>query len=294
MNKARHQPPLPRFVNRNRELQIIRKGSSQAYWGDLYHFLVTLSWLGFFGLIALLYIITNAIFAVAYLLGGDCIANAQPGSFTDAFFFSVQTMATIGYGAMSPRTPYANLIVTIEALVGLIGVAMVTGLAFARFSLPTARVLFSNIAVIAPYNGVSTLMFRAANQRHNQIMEAQIRLTLARNEVTAEGQLMRRLYDLKLVRSRTPIFALTWTVMHPIDESSHFYGMTAADLAQDEFELIVTLIGIDTTVAQTIHARHSYLAQEIFWDSNFVDILSVTSDGKRVIDYSRFHDVMPI
>lgn len=283
--------PMPRFVSRSGMFNIIRKGESQFDWSDLYHLFLTLSWLGFFGLIGLLYITTNAFFALVYLAGGDCIGNAQPGSFIDAFFFSVQTIATIGYGGMYPRTTYANLVVTIEALIGLIGVAMVTGLAFARFSRPTARVLFSNVAVIAPYNGVPTLMFRAANQRHNQILEAQIRLTMARNEVTTEGHFMRRLHDIKLIRSRTPIFALTWTVMHALNETSPLYGVTPEELAESQTELIITVIGIDTTVSQTVHARHSYIAEEILWDTEFVDILSLAPNGRRVIDYTRFHEV---
>lgn len=287
----RHQT---RLVGQNGQfnLNIVRLGSSPLGFSDLYHQLLTLSWCGFFCRIALLYVISNALFALVYLAGGDCIANAQSGNFKDAFFFSVQTMATIGYGAMYPRTSYANIVVAVEALFGLLGVAMITGLAFARFSRPTARVLFSSVAVIAPQNGVPTLMYRTANQRYNQILEAQQRLTLLRDEFTAEGQFMRRFYDLNLVRSRTPIFALTWTVMHVIDESSPLYGLTAEDLVNHQIEILVTMTGIDETVSQTIHARHSYVAGEILWNMRFVDILSKSPDGGRAVDYNRFHDVI--
>lgn len=291
--KQRSSSPL-RFVRWDGKTDIIRKGSSNSFKTDLYHWLLNLKWPYFLGLICLLYIASNVLFALAYLVEKDSIQNARPGSLLDAFFFSVQTMATIGYGAMYPRTPYANAIVALEALVGLLGVAMVTGLAFARFSVPTAKVMFSNFAVVAPQNGVPTLMMRAANRRRNSIVEAQVRLTLARNEYTEEGESMRRLHDLTLIRNRTPIFALSWTAMHPIDENSLLYGATPESLAKDEVELIITLTGIDETVSQTIHARYSYVAEEILWNMRFVDILGKTPDGRRYVDYGRFHEVKPV
>lgn len=286
----KNQPPKNSLISRIALNQVIRKGVHRFSWRDLYHLLLVLSWPQFLLAIFGLYIVSNILFAFVYLAGGDCIANARPGSFSDAFFFSVQTMATIGYGGMSPQTSYANAIVTIEALIGLLGVAMVTGLAFARFSLPSARLLFSKVAVIAPHNGIPTLMFRTANQRRNFVLEAEIRVTLVRNETTTEGQFMRRFYDLELVRSRTPIFALSWMVMHPITEKSLLYGVTPDSLVADEMEIIVTLTGIDETVSQTIHSRYAYTAQEILWNAHFVDIISKLPDGRRVVDYTRFHD----
>lgn len=203
-------------------------------------------------------------------------------------------MATIGYGAMYPSTLYANIIVTMEVLVGLLGFAMATGLMFAKFSRPTARVLFSRVATVAPFNGMPTLMFRTANLRRNQILEAQIQANLVRNEVTAEGQSMRRFYDLKLVRSRTPLFSITWTVMHTIDERSPLYGATTDSLVKAQAEIVITLTGLDETVSQTIHTRHSFPAQKILWNMRFVDILSRTPDGLVSIDYDHFHDVVPL
>ncbi|MBW4619474.1 MAG: ATP-sensitive inward rectifier potassium channel 10 [Cyanosarcina radialis HA8281-LM2] len=293
--RKKHRPsPTGRWLNRDGQVSTIRKGLPRFSWSDLYHLLLTLSWTTFLLLVSLLYLISNTLFAIAYLAGGDCIQNARPGSFTDAFFFSVQTMATIGYGSMFPQTDYANAIVTVEALVGLLGVAMVTGLAFARFSMPSARVLFSRVAIIAPYDRVQTLMFRVANERRNLIVEAQMTVTLVRNEVTAEGQFMRRFHDLPLVRQRTPVFAFTWTVMHPIDPRSPLYGMTPETIAEQEAEIVVTMTGIDETVSQIVHSRHSYTAQEIMWNMRFVDILSRTPEGRRAIDYTRFHDFVPI
>ncbi len=294
MNKSRSHHAQVRLVSPDRHINIIRIGVSRWDWDDLYHLLITLSWPKFFGLITLLFILTNTLFAIAYLAGGDCIQNAEPGAFKDVFFFSVQTMATIGYGTMSPNTLYANGIVAIEALVGLLGVAMITGLAFSRFARPTAKVLFSRIAVIAPYNGIPTLIFRVANQRYNQILEAEIAVTLARDEITAENQSMRRFYDLNLIRRKSPIFALSWTVMHPIDDSSPLYGFTTEELAQEQVELLVTLTGLDETVSQVIHARHSFIASEILSNMRFVDIISVLPDGRRCVNYHVFHDVIPL
>jgi inward rectifier potassium channel len=296
MKINRNRLPQIRLVGRKGQfsLNVVRLGVSRLHFADLYHWLLTLSWPRFFVFIWLSYVLTNSLFALAYLAGGDCIANARPGSFKDAFYFSVQTMATIGYGSMYPRTDYANTIVCIQALFGLWGVAMVTGLAFARFSRPTARVIFSRVAVITSFNGVSTLMYRTANQRFNQILEAQQRVTLIRDEATSEGDYMRRFYDLQLIRSQSPIFALTWTVMHAIDENSPLYKLTAKDLVEQQVEIVVTLTGLDETVSQTIHARHSFVASEVLWDMRFVDIISRTPEGKRVVDYTRFHEVEPV
>src|SRR5208337_4984173 len=157
--------------------------------------------------------LANAAFALVYVLGGDSIENARPGSFTDAFFFSVQTMATIGFGKMVPRTGLANVLVTLESLVGLLGLAIATGLVFAKFSRPTARVLFSRVAVISPWDGVRSLMFRMANERDNRIIEAQVHVVLMRNEATAENVLVRRVHDLALLRHNNPSFALSWTAI---------------------------------------------------------------------------------
>ena len=281
-------------ANGNDHFTFVRFGSRKFHWGDLYHLLLRISWPGFLGIVVVAYLITNACFALAYLAGGDGIANAKPGSFLDAFFFSVQTMASIGYGAMYPKTLYTNFLVTIEALVGLIELAMTTGLMFARFSIPTARVMFSRVVVIAPFNGVPTLMFRAANQRHNQILEAQLRVSLVRNEVNLEGQSMRRIYDLTLVRNQTPIFGQTLTVMHPIDEHSPLYNVTQQALVESDVAIVVILTGIDETVSQTVHARHIYSAQDILCNMTFVDLFFKLPDGRRAIDYSHFHDVRPL
>jgi inward rectifier potassium channel len=291
--KKRRLPSIVQIVRQNGRLNIVGMGKWYSYWRDPYHLMLTLPWSGFLALTVLGYVVANALFALAYLAGGDGIENARPGNFLDAFFFSVQTMASIGYGVMHPRTVYTNVLVTVEALTGLMGLAVGTGLMFARFSRPTARVIFSRVAVITSYEGVPTLMFRAANQRRNQILEAQIRVGLGRDEVSVEGQSMRRVYDLNLIRSQNPLFSLSWTAMHRIDEQSPLYGVTPESLDKAEATLVVTLSGLDETVLQTIHARHTYASRDILWNMRFVDIISKTKDGNRFVDYSRFHDVVP-
>jgi len=261
---------------------------------DLYHHLLSAPWSGLVATIVGLYLAANALFALAYLAQPGSVENARPGSFVDAFFFSVQTMATIGYGKLVPRTPFANVLVTVEVLVGLFGVAMVTGLMFAKFSHPTARVLFSRHAVVAPHDGVPCFMFRMANARGNNIVHAEVRVVLAREETTLEGSRMRRFHDLVLVRPGSMLFALSWTAIHPITEASPFHGATPASLAAVEAEIVISLMGYDENLAQTVHARHRYQPGDIAWGARFVDVLTREPDGVRHIDYARFHDVVPL
>lgn len=260
---------------------------------DLYHWLLVISWPHFLVLVGLFYLSTNALFALGYFFVGDGIANARPGSYRDLFFFSVQTLSTVGYGSMYPETLPTQILVTFEIMLGLVLIAILTGLMFARFALPTARVIFSEVAVIFDYNGVPTLMFRAANQRSNQILEAQVQVTLMRNEVSLEGYHFRRFYDLNLLRSRTPVFGLSWSVMHPLDPNSPLYHATPHSLSHLQAEIWVTLTGLDETLSQTVHARHVYLVKDILWDMRFVDIFRQDSEGKTTIDLNLFHDVIP-
>ncbi len=262
-------------------------------WQEPYHLILTLPWMGFITIVSLLYIALNIGFAGLYLLGGDCIVNGN-GSFQDAFFFSVQTLAGIGYGVLSPKTTYANYIVVIEAITGLFAIALLTGLSFARFSRPTARVMFSKFAVIMPQNNLPTLLFRAANQRRNQMLEAQVRLSLSRDEVTTDGHHVRRFYELPVLRSYNPTFSLSWTLMHPIDEQSPLYGFSAESLAESQSQIIVSLSGIDETVSQNVHTRHIYGANNIILDHQLVDIIHIVDEQNRYINFSHFHHVVPL
>lgn len=294
--RTKRERPLPRVHIKIKDgrFQVMGAGAWHSYWRDPYHLLLTLPWIGFLAFIVSSYVVVNAVFALLYLAGGDCIMNAQPGSFLDRFFFSVQTIASIGYGAMYPKTLYANIVVTIESMIGLLGIAVLTGLAFARFSRPSARVVFSRVAVIAPNDGIPALLFRTANQRRNQILEAQLRVYYMRDEIREDGQFMRRIYDLRLVRDQSPSFMLSWLAVHPIDESSPLYGITAASMAETNATIVVSLSGVDETVAQVMYARHTYAASEILWNNQFVDIIRHTAEGNRYIDYNYFHEVLPL
>jgi inward rectifier potassium channel len=202
-------------------------------------------------------------------------------------------MATIGYGTMAPRSFVSNVLVSIEAMSGLTALAVVTGLVFARFSRPTARVRFSRVAVISPRDGVPSLMFRAVNQRSNRIVEAQIHVVLSRWETTKEGENMRRFYDLTLSRARNALFSLSWTVIHPIVEGSPLFRETAVSFKASRSVIVASLVGMDESFLQNVHDRHVWTADEIVWGMRFVHVLEELPDGSFTIDYSRFDDVVP-
>ncbi len=261
--------------------------------GDLYHRFLVLPWRWWFLGVGVAYVAINTLFALAWMAEPGAMQNARPGHFGDAFAFSVQTFSTIGYGAISPTGTYGNFLVTVEAIVGLVFQALVTGLAFAKFSRPTARVRFTENLVMLTYDGRPSLMVRMANERANQIVEATLRLTLLSDEVTAEGEHVRRLRELPLVRGSTPFFALTWSAVHVIDESSPLHGATPASLEEKHAQVLAVLTGMDDTYHQTVHARAAWRWDEIRWGERFVDILRFRADGSRVIDYSFFDRTEP-
>ena len=276
------------------DLEIVRRGLDLPLGSDLYHFLRTASWPRLVGTVAATYLGANVLFAAAYLAGGECIAGAEPGSFRDAFAFSVQTMSTIGYGAFAPATTYAHTLVLVEAFLGMLFVAMVTGLVFTKFSTPTARVLFSAKAVIGSFEGRPTLMVRVANARTSQIIEAHMRVSLLKSEVLASGEELRRIHDVELRRSSSPLFALSWTAFHVIDEQSPLHGLTREDLECSNALLSVTLSGIDDVLAETIHAHHLYRAEDVVWNARHRDVMGHDDRGRITIDYTRIHDVVAL
>jgi inward rectifier potassium channel len=281
----------PRFLNRDGTSNVVPLGESRGWMKDVYHLLLTVRWSVFYGMVVGAYLVANAFFALLFTLAEGSIANARPGSFADAYSFSVQTMMTIGYGVMSPQTPIAHVLVAVEALAGLLGFGVATSLMFARFSRPQARVLFSNVAVISMRDGVPSLMFRLANERRSHIVEAELHVVLARNEVTVEGESVRRFYDLELARRRNATFALSWTAIHPIDARSPLHGQTAEQLRAANIEVIASVMGLDDTTLQTIHARSSYRFDELRFGARFHDIIVQLPDGRRAVDYACFHQV---
>jgi inward rectifier potassium channel len=260
--------------------------------GDWYHALLRMTWAPLVGFIGVAFLLINAAFALAfYFVGG--VAHARPGSFADAFYFSVQTMGTIGYGAMYPESQGANVIVVVEAVISLVVTALATGLVFSKFARPIGRVAFSRYAVISPMDGVPMLMLRVGNERGNSIVEATLHMTLSRTVRTTEGVTFYKLVDLKLVRERSPAVSRSWTVLHRIDESSPLFGATPESLAGEEVELMATLSGTDDTSYQPVHARHEYEHDEILWGHRHADILSETESGDLMLDIRRFHDTVP-
>ena len=270
--------------------RVVAVGAKLSWWEDFYHWVLVLTWPRFFVALACSFAVANCLFAAVYSLQPGCIEKAE--NFWDHFFFSVQTLGTIGYGAMAPHTRYGNVVVSIESFLGVITNALITGFTFARFSRPTARVLFCEKAVIQKRNGVPHLMFRLANWRRNQIAEANLHATILVLERTTEGETLRRPNPLKLVRSWNPMFILSWTVMHEIDEASPFYGQDAMQKLRDqEAQIFLSVTGLDETISATVHARYRYLLEDIVPNARFVDVVSTQEDGTRVIDFDKFHEI---
>jgi inward rectifier potassium channel len=288
------QPAIRRIISDRFSRQGVKAiGLERAPHKDIYHFVLGRTWPTFFLLVAVVFVVTNMLFAWLYLAEPGAVSNVRPGSFEDAFYFSVQTLATIGYGGMAPASRYGHLIVALEAIVGILMVALITGITFTRFARPTARVLFSNKVVISPRDGVPHVMFRMANWRRNRIVEARLSAVLLVTERTREGDVMRKQIDLPLVRSKTNVFFLTWSAMHLVDERSPFYGPDPLErLRTQQAELYLGLTGLDETIGQTIHVRKQYTLDDIVPNARFADVLSFTEDGTRVIDYRKFHDVV--
>jgi inward rectifier potassium channel len=272
--------------------EIIVVGARRTPFTDLYHNLLGAPW--WLDLVALsaLFLVLNLLFAFAYLEVGG-IAGAAPDSLADHFFFSVQTMGTIGYGVMHPLTSGAEALVTAEVIVGVSLVALASGMLFSKFSVPRARMQFGEWATVSPFDGVPTLMFRLGNQRASQIIEATVRVVVIRTEHTAEGMLFYRMRDLALERERSPALSRSWTVMHKIDVSSPLYGATPEALARDEAEFTLTVVGIDEASAQNLHARHTYDHSQVSWGARHADMLSELPDGRLQLDMREFHRIVP-
>lgn len=285
--------PLPhrKEVFRTKEYEVHVVGGAAPGWRDAYHGLLKVPWWAASGLVTLAYLLLNAVFAGLYVLTGG-LANAQDGSFLDAFFFSVQTMGTIGYGAVYPASRAANGLVVVESVVGLAFTALATGLVFVRFSLQRPRILFSQKACLGPMDGVPTLMLRVGNERRSRIVEAQFRLTLTRTTKTAEGVTVYRTVDLPLIRDRATALSRAWNVMHAVGPGSALLGETAETLARSDAELTLSVAGIDDTSMQQVHATYTWMASDVLFGHRLADIVTETPEGNMLIDLRRFHDVV--
>ena len=273
--------------------EVVTQGLAPSFWNDAFHGAMTANWPTFLAGLALAFVLTNAAFALLYGLSRDSIANAH-GDLLQLFFFSVETLTTVGYGEFYPQSDYGHAIVSIETFVGLFFSASMLGLIFARVSRPSARLLFTKVLTVGPHERQKTLVVRVANARLNVISSATARLWVLTSQRTAENVLFRSFSELKLVRAENPTFALSWTILHTIDETSPLHGFTRDELLEDDALFIFSVSGYDETSAQLVHARHAYSVTDVLWDHRFVDILTIRADGSTVLDYARFHDVEPV
>lgn len=281
-----------RLLNRDGSFNVERKGLGVLASLSIYHWLLTTTWPRFFGVVAAAYVSLNAAFALGYfMIGPEALSGvpAAPGiRFVDDFFFSVQTSSTIGYGTFSPATTAANLLVTLESLMGMLGFALIAGIAFARFSRPTARIIFSDVAVIAPYRDRTGFMFRIVNGRRNELMELEARVIMARRR---RRDAERSFHELALERRKVAFLPLAWTIVHPIDEDSPLLGLTPDDMVQQEVEFLILLTGIDESFSQVVHARSSYRAEEVVHNARFADIFERTDGNQIRIDAERMSTI---
>jgi inward rectifier potassium channel len=274
--------------------EVVAEGARLHFWADISHRCMTASWPGFIGGAALVFIAFNAVFALFYAFGNQPIANVPGGAYIDYLYFSIETLSTAGYGDMHPQTHYGHFIATVELFTGIFSMSLMTGLIFARFSRPNARLLFADRPVISNHEGAPTLMLRVANERHNIIGNANAKLWLLKNVVSAEGRSFRRFYELPLVRNEHPALTLSWTLYHVLDENSPLYGQTSEDLSKCKASLVAVVSGYDVVAAQTIHARRAYDHSDILFGYHYADILGTLEDGRIRIDYSRFHDTVQV
>ena len=290
MQKRRSErTPKPRVVELGGR-EIITEGLALNFWADISHRCLTASWPAFIAGAALVFLGFNAVFAVFYWIGDQPISNVPGGAYIDYLYFSIETLSTAGYGDMHPQTHYGHFVATVELFTGIFSMSLMTGLIFARFSRPNARLLFANNPVISAHEGSPTLMVRLANERQDIIGNATARLWMFKNIVTAEGHPFRRFYELPLLRNESPALALSWTLHHVIDENSPLFGLTPADLEAANVSFVVVVSGYDIVAAQTVHARKHYDHPDIRFGHRYVDVLTVSEDGKVRIDYGRFHD----
>lgn len=284
-----------RLLNRDGGFNVRRRGVSFFRSLALYHTLLTVSWPVFYAVLALSFLLFNTLFAFGYLLAGDnALAGITEayflGRMVDAFFFSVQTSTTIGYGHIFPQTMTANILASVEVMVSLLGFALATGLLFARVSRPNAHIIFSRSAIIAPYRGITALEFRIANERRNELIEVEVTVVLSRVEVGPRGK-SRKFYELSLERQGVIFFPLSWTIVHPITRDSPLYGVAPGEFLQSDPEVLILLTGTDETFSQKVHARTSYKGDEVIWGARFVDIFEDGKEGVLSVNLEKIHDI---
>jgi inward rectifier potassium channel len=272
--------------------EIVTEGLHLSFWADISHRSMTASWQSFIASVVLVFIVLNAAFGLLYWIGDQPVSNVTRNDYLDYVYFSIETLSTAGYGDMHPQTHYGHFVSAVELLTGIFSMSVMTGLIFARFSRPRARLLFANNAVIATQDGKPTLMVRFANERHNIIGNATARLWLLRNTTTKEGQPIRRFNELSLLKNEHPALALSWTLYHVLDEQSQLFNLDADDFKAAGVALVVVVSGYDVVAAQTIHTQKSYDHTDIRFGQRYADILENLDDRRIRIDYGKFHDTV--
>jgi inward rectifier potassium channel len=291
MKKNRIRAPISTRAGRTEFLKI---NAASRGWRDTYHWMLCLSWPGFVVFLLAIYFALNLIFATAYALGGRCIGEMTPGSFPEALFFSIETLATVGYGHMYPANLYGHVVVTTEIIVGMFWVAVITGLIFVRFARPTSRIVFSNSLVIAPHDGRLSLMFRVANLRHTSMAEAEFRIIYSRDERVLEGEEIRRFYYLKLYPDRMISFPAALTIRHTIDEQSPLFGITPERLEKEDAFFVASTVSLELVMAASVQSAQDYAWEDIRFGERFVDVYTYMDDGRLTVDYGRLHETEPV
>lgn len=289
----KHRPHRPVSTRAGRT-EFLKINAAVSGWRDSYHWVLSLSWPRFALFLATSYVVINLVFGALYFARPNCIADLEPGSFPHAFFFSVETLATVGYGHNYPATVYGHVVVTFEIFLGMIWIAVITGLIFVRFARPTARIVFSNSLVIAPHDGRLSLMFRVANLRHTSMAEAEFRIIYSRDEKVLEGEEIRRFYYLKLYPDRMISFPAALTIRHTIDESSPLYGVTAESLEKEDAFFLASTVSLELVMAASVQSQQDYDLDDIRFGERFVDVYNELPDGRFTVDYGRLHDTEPV
>ena len=292
----KYRGDLRRIINPNGQFNVRRRGTT---WRDIhpYLFMINASWPVFAGLIFGGFVIANVLFALIYVkIGVQHLEGADTSTalnrFLSAFFFSAQTFTTVGYGRISPEGVLTSLVASLQALLGLMALAIGTGLLFGRFSRPAARLAFSQQMVVAPYQSGTSLQFRVANRRSNNLMEVEVRVMLTTVEPSDQGQVRKYKY-LTLERHIVQFLPLSWTIVHPIDRDSPLWGKKPEDLAHHQAEFLITIKAFDDTFFQTVHVRYSYRHDEVVWGARFVPAFEPDAEGEMVLDLGKLSEIAP-
>lgn len=255
-----------------------------SYWDNVYFHLVTMPWWRFFLLVFCAYLVTNLFFATMYMvIGADQLQGLERGGFwhdyAAAYFFSTQTLTTVGYGHISPVGWGANFMASLESFAGLLAFALISGLLYGRFSRPSAKIVFSSNLLVAPYKSNQGLMFRMGNARKSELIETEVRVLLAMNQSDETETVVRRFYPLTLEIDKIAFFSLSWTVVHHLNENSPLWGFSPQELIDANAEFLILVKGIDEINQQSVHARRSYIASEIVWNARFQPVITRNSRG---------------